>query len=234
MTPVPPSVPQPVPAAGDPRDDGRGPATTVSVVLVDDHSVVRAGLRTLLESQRDLRVVGEAGSGEEGLDVVAAAAPDVVMMDLELGGGIDGIEATRRLRARRPAPPVLVFTTYDTDADIVRVLDAGATGYVLKDAQPHEIFDAVRAAAAGRSVLSPPVASRVVQSLQHPGTALTPREAELLTLLADGLGNRELGRRLHISEATVKTHLAHVYAKLGVETRAAAVAHALRGQGVRR
>ena len=206
----------------------------VAVLLVDDQPVVRAGLRALLESQPDLRVVAEAGSGEEGLALVEDAAPDVVMMDLELGDGMDGIDATRRLRAAHPRVPVLVFTTYDTDADIVRVIDAGATGYLLKDAQPHEIFAAVRAAAAGRSVLSPPVASRLMRSMQHPGTALTPREAELLTLLADGLSNRELGRRLHISEATVKTHLAHVYAKLGVETRAAAVAHALRARGVRR
>jgi DNA-binding NarL/FixJ family response regulator len=124
--------------------------------------------------------------------------------------------------------PVLVFSAYDTDADVVRVVDAGAIGYVLKDAAPAEIFAAVRGAVAGRSVLSPPVASRLMRQSQNPGGALTPREAELLTLLAQGLSNRELGRRLFISEATVKTHLAHVYAKLGVESRAAAVAYALR------
>jgi DNA-binding NarL/FixJ family response regulator len=206
----------------------------VSVLLVDDHLVVRAGLRALLDSQSDLVVVGEAGTGEEALAAVRALDPDLVMMDLALGDGIDGIEATRRLRAEHPSIPVLVFTTYDSDADIVRVVDAGATGYLLKDSAPHEIFTAVRAAVQGRSVLSPPVASRLLHALQNPDTALTPREAELLTLLAEGLTNRELARRLFISEATVKTHLAHIFTKLGVETRAAAVATAIRRQGVRR
>ncbi|GAA1737940.1 response regulator transcription factor [Isoptericola hypogeus] len=210
-----------------------GPDGPIGVLLVDDHHVVRAGLRALLDSQPDIEVVGQASSGEEALGEVARAAPDVVVMDLELGEGMDGVAATRAVRAARPNLPVLVFSAYDTDADVVRVVDAGAIGYVLKDAPPAEIFAAVRGAVAGHSVLSPPVASRLLQQTRNPAGALTPREAELLTLLAQGLSNRELGRRLFISEATVKTHLVHVYAKLGVDSRAAAVAHALRGQTVR-
>ncbi|CAM3388435.1 response regulator [Isoptericola cucumis] len=211
-----------------------GPTTgPITVLLVDDHHVVRAGLRALLDSQADIEVVGQASSGEEALGEVAALDPDLVVMDLALGDGMDGVAATRAVRAAHPQVPVLVFSAYDTDADVVRVVDAGAIGYVLKDAPPAEIFAAVRGAVVGRSVLSPPVASRLLQQAQNPGSALTPREAELLTLLAQGLSNRELGRRLFISEATVKTHLAHVYAKLGVDSRAAAVALALRGQTVR-
>ncbi|MDT2009567.1 response regulator transcription factor [Rhodococcus opacus] len=206
---------------------------TVTVLLVDDHAVVRAGLRALLDSQPDIEVIAEAGTGEEAVDAVREFSPQLVTMDLALGSGIDGVEAIRRLRQVDPDLPVLVFTTYDTDADVVRAIDAGATGYVLKDSTPPEIFAAVRGAAAGQSVLSPPVASRLVQQMQRPEEALTPREAELLTLLAKGMTNKELGRALFISEATVKTHLAHIYAKLGVDTRAAAVSVALRKQGIR-
>lgn len=205
----------------------------ITVLLIDDHHVVRAGLRALLDSQPDIEVVGQASSGEEGLREADRLRPALVVMDLELGEGMDGVATTRELRAAHPQLPVLIFSAYDTDADVVRVVDAGAIGYVLKDAAPAEIFAAVRGAVVGRSVLSPPVASRLLQQTQNPGGALTPREAELLTLLAQGLSNRELGRRLFISEATVKTHLAHVYAKLGVDSRAGAVAQALRGQGVR-
>jgi len=154
-------------------------------------------------------------------------------MDLALGAGIDGVEAIRRIRQVDRNLPVLVFTTYDTDADVVRAIDAGAIGYLLKDSTPQEIFAAVRGAAAGQSVLSPPVASRLLQQMQRPEEALTPREAELLTLLAKGMTNKELGKALFISEATVQTHLAHIYAKLGVDTRAAAVSVALRRQGIR-
>ncbi|TQF69388.1 response regulator transcription factor [Rhodococcus spelaei] len=207
--------------------------SAIAVVLVDDHLVVRAGLRALLASQPDLEVVGEAGTGEEAVALVGSLTPQLVMMDLALGDGIDGIEAIRRIRAARPDLPVLVFTTYDTDADVVRAVDAGAIGYLLKDSAPQEIFAAVRGAVAGRSVLSPPVASRLMQQMRRPAETLTAREAELLTLLAEGLTNRELGKRLFISEATVKTHLAHIYAKLGVDTRAAAVSVALRRDGIR-
>lgn len=205
----------------------------ISVLLVDDHLVVRAGLRALLASQPDIEVVGEAETGEDAVTQASVHSPDLVMMDLALGEGVDGVEAIRRIRAVRPDQPVLVFTTYDTDADVVRALDAGAIGYLLKDSAPRDLFAAVRGAVEGRSVLSPPVAARVVAKMRRPDQALTVREAELLTLLADGLTNRELGRRLHISEATVKTHLAHIYAKLGVDSRAAAVSIALRREGIR-
>ncbi|BCN51746.1 response regulator [Rhodococcus hoagii] len=205
----------------------------ISVLLVDDHLVVRAGLRALLDSQPDITVIGEADTGEDAVAMAADRSPDVVMMDLALGTGIDGVEAIRRIRAARPEQPVLVFTTYDTDADVVRALDAGAIGYLLKDSAPQDIFGAIRDAVAGRSVLSPPVASRVLDRMRRPDQALTAREAELLSLLAEGLTNKELGKRLFISEATVKTHLAHIYAKLGVDSRAAAVSIALRRDGIR-
>lgn len=205
----------------------------ISVLLVDDHLVVRAGLRALLDSQPDVEVIGEADTGEAAVAMAAERTPDVVMMDLALGSGIDGVEAIRRIRSDRPEQPVLVFTTYDTDADVVRALDAGAIGYLLKDSAPQDIFGALRGAVTGRSVLSPPVASRVLDRMRRPDQALTAREAELLSLLAEGLTNKELGKRLFISEATVKTHLAHIYAKLGVDSRAAAVSIALRRDGIR-
>ncbi|MFC9832397.1 response regulator [Rhodococcus sp. NPDC127530] len=207
--------------------------TIVTVLLVDDHVVVRAGLRALLDSQPDIEVIAEAGTGEEAVAAVTKFGPQLVTMDLALGAGIDGAEAIRRIRQVDRDLPVLVFTTYDTDADVVRAIDAGAIGYLLKDSTPQEIFTAVRGAAAGQSVLSPPVASRLLQQMQRPAEALTPREAELLTLLAEGMTNKELGKALFISEATVKTHLVHIYAKLGVDTRAAAVSVALRRQGIR-
>ena len=205
----------------------------LTVLLCDDHLVVRSGLRALLRTQEDLEVVAEAGSGAEALELAEQHRPDVVVMDLGMGAGMDGIEAIRHLRAARPDQAVIVFTTYDSDADIVRAVDAGAMGYVLKDASPEEIFAAVRGAAVGRPVLSAPVASKLFRQRARPREALTPREAELLGLLTEGLSNRELSRRLFISEATVKSHLAHIYAKLGVDSRAAAIAAALRREGMR-
>lgn len=207
--------------------------TTIRVFLVDDHLVVRAGLRALLNTQPDVEVVGEASSGEEAATAIQSALPDLVMMDLDMGTGMHGAEAIKRLRSDGVDVPVLVFTTYDTDADVVRAVDAGAIGYLLKDSTPDEIFGAVRGALAGRSVLSPAVASRLVQQMQRPQEALTARESELLSLLAEGMTNRELGKALFISEATVKTHLGHIYAKLGVDTRSAAVSVALRRDGIR-
>ena len=207
--------------------------TTIRVFLVDDHLVVRAGLRALLDTQPDVEVVGEASSGEEAAAAIQSASPDLVMMDLDMGTGMHGAAAIKRLRNDGLDVPVLVFTTYDTDADVVRAVDAGAIGYLLKDSTPDEIFGAVRGAVAGRSVLSPTVASRLVQQMQRPQEALTARESELLSLLAEGMTNRELGKALFISEATVKTHLGHIYAKLGVDTRSAAVSVALRRDGIR-
>ena len=205
----------------------------IRVLLVDDHLVVRSGLRALLGTQPDLEVVAEASSGGEALQLVREHAPDVVVMDLAMGPGMDGIEAIRQIRDLSRGQAVLVFTTYDSDADIVRAVDSGAMGYLLKDAAPEEIFAAIRGAVQGRSVMSPPVASRLFQQLRNPEEVLTPREAELLSLLTEGLSNRELGQRLFISEATVKTHLAHIYSKLGVDSRAAAIATAIRREGMR-
>jgi DNA-binding NarL/FixJ family response regulator len=205
----------------------------IKVLLVDDHLVVRSGLRALLGTQADIEVVAEAASGEEVLQLLERDPVSVVVMDLAMGPGMDGIEAIRRIRERNAGQAVLVFTTYDSDADIVRAVDAGAMGYLLKDAAPDEIFAAIRGAVQGKSVMSAPVASRLFQQLRNPDEILTPREAELLSLLTEGLSNRELGQRLFISEATVKTHLAHIYAKLGVDTRAAAIATAIRREGMR-
>ncbi|MBT2510933.1 response regulator transcription factor [Streptomyces sp. ISL-98] len=195
----------------------------VRILLCDDHAVVRAGLLALLGSEPDIEVVGEAGSGEEAVAMAAKLTPDVVLMDLQLGAGIDGVEATRRI-----APTgvhVLVLTTYDTDADITRAIEAGATGYLLKAERPEELFAAIRSAAQGRTTLSPPVASRVMDRMRGAGRpTLTERETDILGQLAHGLGNREIARALFISEATVKTHLGRIYAKLGVDTRSGAVA----------
>ena len=207
--------------------------SVITVLLVDDHLVVRSGLRALLGTQPDIAVVAEAASGEEALQHLEHDSVAVVVMDLAMGAGMDGIEAIRLIRERNQSQAILVFTTYDSDADIVRAVDAGAMGYLLKDAAPDEIFAAIRGAVQGKSVMSAPVASRLFQQLRNPDEILTPREAELLSLLTQGLSNRELGRRLFISEATVKTHLAHIYAKLGVDTRAAAIATAIRREGMR-
>ncbi|WP_435252139.1 response regulator [Streptomyces tendae] len=210
------------PAAG-------GPAP-VRILVCDDHVVVRAGLLALLDSAPGIEVVGEAGTGEEALALAARLDPDVVLMDLQLGAGIDGVETTRRLTTGTPtagtgrAPHVLVLTTYDTDADITRAIAAGATGYLLKAERPEELFAAIHAAARGRTALSGPVAGRVMANLRKPRPALTDRERDILAQLATGLGNREIARALFISEATVKTHLRRIYDKLGVDTRAGAVA----------
>ncbi|MEU3217436.1 response regulator transcription factor [Streptomyces sp. NPDC006971] len=194
----------------------------VRILLCDDHVVVRAGLLALLGSEPDIEVVGEAGSGEEAVALAAKLTPDVVLMDLQLGEGIDGVEATRRISAT--GVHVLVLTTYDTDADITRAIGAGATGYLLKAERPDELFAAIRSAAQGRTTLSPPVASRVMARMREPRPALTGRELDILAQLSQGLGNRDIARALFISEATVKTHLGRIYDKLGVDTRAGAVA----------
>ncbi|MET9916211.1 response regulator [Streptomyces sp. NPDC059605] len=194
----------------------------VRILLCDDHVVVRAGLLALLGSEPDIEVVGEAGSGEEAVALAAKLTPDVVLMDLQLGEGIDGVEATRRIAAT--GVHVLVLTTYDTDADITRAIEAGATGYLLKAERPEELFAAIRSAAQGRTTLSPPVASRVMARMRKPLPTLTDRELDILAQLSHGLGNRDIARALFISEATVKTHLGRIYDKLGVDTRAGAVA----------
>jgi DNA-binding NarL/FixJ family response regulator len=193
------------------------------VLVVDDHPVVRGGLVGWLAAQADLDVVGEAGDGLEALAQVAATRPDVVLMDLRMPR-MDGVTAIERLAVSHPGVRVLVLTTYDTDADIVRAVAAGATGYLLKDAPLPLLADAVRAAARGETVLAPPVAARLVSRMRAPAAeAPTARELEVLAGVARGLTNAEIGRELFIGEATVKTHLLRVFAKLGVDDRTRAV-----------
>jgi DNA-binding NarL/FixJ family response regulator len=207
--------------------------TNVRVALVDDHPVVRAGMRALVDGQKDLAVVGEASDAHSAEQLVAAVRPDVVLMDLNLGTGPGGAEVTARLRALPEPPRVLVLTTYDTEADILGAIDAGASGYLLKDAPPDELFRAIRGTARGEVVLAPAVAARLVKRAASPGPVLTEREVEILGLLATGLSNRELAKRLFVSEATVKSHLSHIYTKLEVDTRAAAVARAIEQRIIR-
>ncbi|ANS62920.1 two component transcriptional regulator, LuxR family [Streptomyces lincolnensis] len=200
---------------------------TVHILIVDDHPVVRFGLRGMLETYDDLRVVGEAGSGDEAIVLATATRPDVVLMDLRMPG-TDGTAATARIRQEHPGIRVLVLTTYEGDADILPAIEAGATGYLLKDTPIGTLTDAIRAAARGETVLAPPVAARLVTHMQAPaGEQLTPREVQVLGLVALGLSNSEIGRQLYIGEATVKTHLLRTFVKLGVNDRTAAVTVAL-------
>lgn len=199
----------------------------ISVVLVDDHPVVREGLRGMLEAEPDLTVVGEAGSGDEAVAVNLARDPDVILMDLRMPG-LDGVGATRKILADTPKRRVVVLTTYETDADILRAVEAGAAGYLLKDATRAELAGAIRAAARGETVLAPSVAGKLVNQVRNPAPQLlSARETEVLRLVANGLTNAEIGRRLHIGEATVKTHLLRMFAKLDVSDRTAAVTTAM-------
>ncbi|MFF1469762.1 response regulator [Streptomyces mirabilis] len=198
----------------------------ITLLIVDDHPVVRDGLRGMFESAPGFTVLGEAANGVEAVALTASLDPDVVLMDLRMPGG-NGVEAIAELTRRGARAKVLVLTTYDTDSDTLPAIEAGATGYLLKDAPREELFTAVRAAAQGRTVLSPAVASRLVSAVRAPAStqdSLSAREREVLALVAKGTSNREIARVLFISEATVKTHLTHLYAKLGVNDRAAAVA----------
>jgi DNA-binding NarL/FixJ family response regulator len=199
----------------------------ISLLIVDDHPVVRDGLRGMFESTAGFLVLGEAANGVEAVACAQALDPDVILMDLRMPGG-GGVDAIRELARRGARAKVLVLTTYDTDSDTLPAIEAGATGYLLKDAPREELFNGVRAAAQGRTVLSPAVASRLVSAVRTPtapaNEPLSARECEVLALVARGTSNREIARELFISEATVKTHLTHLYAKLGVNDRAAAVA----------
>lgn len=195
----------------------------IRVMLIDDHPVVRAGLRAILDGFEDVEVVAEGADGADALQATRAEV-DVIVCDIQMPG-MDGITATRRLRAAA-GPPVLILTTYDTQADIVAAVKAGALGYLLKDAPEQVLHDAVVATAAGRRTLSPEVADALAERLSRPAEALSPREIEILRALETGAGNRELAKQLFISEATVKTHLVHIYQKLGVENRTAAIAAA--------
>ena len=197
------------------------------VVVVDDHPVVRDGLRGMLDGQPDLTVVGEAGNGREAVTVVARERPDVVLMDLRMPV-LDGVAATARITADQPEVRTLVLTTYDEDHDIVRAIEAGARGVLLKDAPREDLFRAIRSAARGEMVLAPTVTARMLGRMRAPQEQTpTERELEVLTLVARGLTNRAIGRELALSEATVKTHLVHLFTKLGVADRTAAVTAAL-------
>ncbi|MGW2847127.1 response regulator [Streptomyces sp. NPDC001108] len=201
-------------------------ARVITLVVVDDHPVVRDGLRGMFDSSPGFEVLGEAANGVEGVELAARLDPDVVLMDLRMPGG-GGVAAIAELTRRGARSRVLVLTTYDTDSDTLPAIEAGATGYLLKDAPRDELFTAVRAAADGRTVLSPAVASRLISRVRTPvtgGETLSAREREVLELVAKGTSNREIATELFISEATVKTHLTHVFAKLGAKDRAAAVA----------
>ncbi|MFF8413011.1 response regulator [Streptomyces omiyaensis] len=199
----------------------------ITLLVADDHPVVRDGLRGMFDTDPGFRVLGEASGGVQAVELALALDPDVVLMDLRMpgGGGVDAIAALARHGARAR---VLVLTTYDTDTDTLPALEAGATGYLLKDAPREELFAAVRAAAEGRAVLSPAVATRLVSAVRRPAApvddTLSVREREILVLVARGTSNRAIAAELFISEATVKTHLTHIYAKLAVKDRAAAVA----------
>jgi len=198
----------------------------VTVLLVDDHPIVRGGLRALFERHDDVEIVGEAASGEEAVTLAAHLHPDVVLCDLRLGAGMDGVETTAALRAQDPAPAVIILTTFDRDAEILGAIEAGAAGYLLKDVSPATILHSIKEAATEHIVLAPEMAQRVVQGMRKPRVRLTERELDVLRLLGDGASNREIARTLFVTEATVKTHLVNLFAKLGVESRAKAVTHA--------
>lgn len=201
---------------------------TIRLLLADDHPVVRAGLRAVLDTEPDFEVVAEAATAERAVELAGSAGVDVVLMDLQFGPGpgMHGSAATALITAVPSAPRVLVLTTYDTDADILAAVEAGASGYLLKDAPPEELAAAVRTAAAGQSALAPAVALRLMDRMRTPAEALTKRELEVLQLVADGLSNQQISKQLFLSQATVKSHLVHIYAKLGVDSRTSAVAAA--------
>lgn len=206
----------------------------IRVLLADDHAIVRMGLRAVLDSEEDIIIVGEADTADDAVRAVENAGPDidVVLMDLRFGPGQSGREletgasATARIRKLPDPPNVLVVTNYDTDVDILGAIEAGAVGYLLKDAPPAELISAVRAAATGATAMSGSVATRLMHREEEPANALTSRELEVLQLVADGRSNREIGATLFLSEATVKSHLVHINTKLGVRSRTSAVAAA--------
>jgi DNA-binding NarL/FixJ family response regulator len=203
-------------------------STRVRVLIVDDHPVVRTGLRGMLEGQPNLEVVGEAGDGEEAVKLTERLSPNVVLMDLSMPG-MGGVAATAKIKERRPDAHVLVLTTYDSSADILRAIEAGATGYLLKDAPREELFRAVQAAAQGKPLLAPEVAAHLMERVRWPSEeVLSGREIEVLELVAQGKSNREISGELWISEATVKSHLLHIYDKLGATDRASAIATAMK------
>ncbi|MGP9782499.1 DNA-binding response regulator [Arthrobacter sp. MYb211] len=206
----------------------------IRIALVDDHPVVRAGLVALLDAAEDIEVVGQGHDAQSALQLVSEQAPDVVLMDLHLGSGPGGIETTRSLRALPNPPQVLVLTTYDTESDILKSLEAGALGYLLKDTPPAQLFAAVRSVARGETVLAPLAAATLVKRNANSAPQITAREVDVLELLAEGKSNKEIAKSLFVSEGTVKSHLAHIYAKLQTDSRAGAVAAAIAQRIIRR
>ena len=198
--------------------------TPVRILLVDDHPIVRAGVRSLFDRRDDAEAGGEAASGVEAVGLARHLRPDVVLCDLRLGAGMDGVQTTVALRALDPAPAVLILTTFDRDAQILGAIEAGAAGYLLKDIDPEDIVRAVRQAASGGQALTPELTARVGRALRAPRVQLTGRELDVLRLLDTGASNREIAKALFVTEATVKTHLVHVFEKLGADSRAKAVA----------
>ena len=195
---------------------------TTTVLLVDDHPVVRSGLRAVLESD-SVHVVGEAATGEEAVALAAHLHPDVVLCDLRLGAGIDGVQTTAALRALEPAPAVLILTTFDRDAEILGAIEAGAAGYLLKDVAPDVIIEGILRAAGGDMFLAPDLADRGLKGVRNPPPKLTEREGEGLRPLATGAPNKEMARALFVTEATVKSHIAHIFTKLNVDSRSRAI-----------
>ena len=201
--------------------------TQIQILIVDDHPVVREGLAGILAGQDDFEVIGLAADGNTAVTLHESLSPDVTLMDLRMPG-LDGVGAITAIKAKRPSANILILTTYDSDADIVRAIEAGATGYLLKDTPREDLFRAIRATANGESVLAPAVASRLMTRMRAPAEEnLSAREIEVLQLVAKGASNKEIGKTLHISTATVKTHLIHIYNKLGVTDRTSAVTTAL-------
>ena len=206
----------------------------VRVLIADDHPVVRSGIRGMLASDPGFEVVGEAADGAEAVALALRERPDIVLMDLRMPE-LDGASATAEISARRPETRILVLTTYDTDADIVRAIEAGAVGYLLKDVPHEELSRAIRAAARGEPALAPTVAERLMDRARgtKAGDALTAREIDVLQLAAQGSTNAEIAQQLFVSATTVKAHLAHIYRKLGVSDRTAAVTTALERRIIR-
>lgn len=201
----------------------------LNILLVDDHPIVRAGLRAVLSGFDDITVIAEASDGAEALDIARSLTQqgttlDVVVMDIQMNP-MDGITATARFKAVG-GPPVLILTTFDTQSDIVAAIEAGALGYLLKDAPPEQVHTAVLDTATGKNTLAPDIAAALVMRMQRSQVTLSAREQELLSLLATGATNKKLAQQLFISEATVKTHLVHIYSKLGVDNRTSAIARA--------
>jgi DNA-binding NarL/FixJ family response regulator len=216
------------PAAARSHVSTAGTDGVIRLVIADDHPIVRDGLSGMFTADPGFEVLGEAADGAEAVRLAQVFRPDVILMDLRMPG-MDGVTAIAELARRGSAARVLVLTTYDTDSLVVQAIEAGATGYLLKDAPRAELLRAVRAAARGQAVLSPSVASALMSRVREPAEdTLSQRELEVLELVAGGTTNREAAARLFISEATVKTHLLHIYAKLGVSDRAAAVAEAFK------